>query len=1477
MLGLAGGIVDNSLLKLQEASNYTYDKPITGSGALIVSGGAVNTFAGSITLGGAISVQSGTLNFTGKALSASVINDGGALDFGGASALTLTGAINGSGAIVYDDTASSSFTNVNITGALTVQAGVLAVAGANAFSSVTLAGGTLDLQSPLTVASQVAFAAGVKSRLIVEAGVAPPATVTGFTFDDSLDFRGQTIVSDTLLANNLLQLTLASGATINITVDPGVNIGSSASANGTSMVFELSADGAGGTLVAPQPAQYQVQTNSALNAALASFNVGGDAYAANFSYGLQFPGGDFSVRGTITPVDLAPSSTLYVNSGLYMDAGSGVTGSGASWEIQSGAVIFTQAVTTVSVNLTIDSGASVTINNSSIQNTLGDRGSIVDNGLVTINGSLTVVGMQGTGELDLNNGAFVFYNSALTAEYLGLSGVLKLNNASISRHVSGIQNLVLAGTSNVWTDGMPGVITFAPGAAARLQVTQISGYNPVITGFAPGDSIVLSTVSGSSDSELVAGSAVLGPGNALSFKIRELNGQTQTDTLIIDPGQNLTGYAINITGGYEAIVMVATHYTASTGLQLLSDMSTLGAGGAASAPNVGYTIALAADLNGPAAISGALSSYQLASGDTLTVSGQGHYVSGLNLSESGSITLANMTLQNVVSLAGSGLTLHDVNVFGGWITGGSITYAPDAGVAMTIAAQITGGQVIMNGPGVLKLTADNTFTGGIALNGGGVLELAGGQSAGLGVSNSAFGTGVGVIAVNSDTEIVLDTSASAIAVTGLAAGRGSIDFTTVAPTAISLATVSVTSAGYAGSKYTASNPGSAILVGGSVLLSGVTGPIAIASDGAGGTLVRVAQTSFTATDEGSLNTDLAALNLYGAQSAQGASDVLSLANSITLTSPLQAVTLATGASLSVQGGGAVVDGGGGTQPGFVFSSGHFALNNLSVSDFAPGQTALTVGGAAAATLTGVTFTDGQSAAPLVNVLAGGALTIQGGAFGAGSKIELGQGATLTLGTAGGAVFTLAAGIDDPTGDGTGSGQATVTVLGSVVLQGQNDVSGGLTVAGTAELAGAGSAGSGPITIASGGKLIIDQGVYTNAQISGIGAGGKIDLKGLQVTTVSASGANFTFQGAGGSESLNLVGATLNTLVLASDGAGGTLVTTAARTLAAVSAPTTLILGGFHVGIADTATVTVGDTSAAGGEALVGGFGQVGVGLSASGSLSLTPGQSGALTLSATAATDGAFTQTANYALYSQGPNRLTAADSVSALTVTGTAYTYARPSVQGGVNLGVGRVGGAALSGAITLQNLDTADDPYAEALGYLASATDTNISFPGASGSVAAGGSVAVQILLNGPAAGVVNDTVAVGFTSLAVAGSGLANTALGGSTTGVTGTFYTAAVAQLPGQINFGVVHVGDTVSRALAVSNVAAVGPYTDVLEASVASTTSAYAGSGVVSDLAAGAASNLTIGFATAQSGVFTGQAVVALASHDAAQADLGLPS
>ena len=145
---------------------------------------------------------------------------------------------------------------------------------------------------------------------------------------------------------------------------------------------------------------------------------------------------------------------------------------------------------------------------------------------------------------------------------------------------------------------------------------------------------------------------------------------------------------------------------------------------------------------------------------------------------------------------------------------------------------------------------------------------------------------------------------------------------------------------------------------------------------------------------------------------------------------------------------------------------------------------------------------------------------------------------------------------------------------------------------------------------------------------------------------------------------------------------------------------------------------------------------------------------------------------------------------------------------------------------------------------------------------------------------AGVKSGNAQIDFQSDGTRFAGGTLTDLGVTNVAVTGKVYTPAVANITTPaLNFGVVHVGDTVAQAIGVNNAAAVTALNDTLTGAIASTTGGvFSGSGTLGGgVAAGAtdSSSLKIGLNTANSGTFSGQANLALFSHDPDLADLAL--
>ncbi len=235
---------------------------------------------------------------------------------------------------------------------------------------------------------------------------------------------------------------------------------------------------------------------------------------------------------------------------------------------------------------------------------------------------------------------------------------------------------------------------------------------------------------------------------------------------------------------------------------------------------------------------------------------------------------------------------------------------------------------------------------------------------------------------------------------------------------------------------------------------------------------------------------------------------------------------------------------------------------------------------------------GLGAGGAVFVQAGGSLTIgggeisggsiaggqagQGGGFstipagngqGLGSGIFLQGDQTLVFSEAAGQTTTINDVIADQTGSGgtgadAGAGKIFTKGLGTLVLAHENTYTGGTTLArGTLELAAAGAAGTGPITIGSPdvyteeGKILqldaaaLPNGVLANP-IYGFYKGALIDLAGFAYTpdtTATVSGSTLTVSGGGVTNQLTLgdqdVSASFQFQTFA-DGKGGTIVSPA---------------------------------------------------------------------------------------------------------------------------------------------------------------------------------------------------------------------------------------------------------------------------------------------------------------------------------------------
>lgn len=233
------------------------------------------------------------------------------------------------------------------------------------------------------------------------------------------------------------------------------------------------------------------------------------------------------------------------------------------------------------------------------------------------------------------------------------------------------------------------------------------------------------------------------------------------------------------------------------------------------------------------------------------------------------------------------------------------------------------------------------------------------------------------------------------------------------------------------------------------------------------------------------------------------------------------------------------------------------------------------------------------------------------------------------------------------------------------------------------------------------------------------------------------------------------------------------------------------------------------------------------------------------------------------------------------VNVTGGVYQVAQPTIAGNVTVAAQRVGGSGTQG-VGVTNTSVAPAGFQEGL---------NVNVTGTSGAATGGGTLvnlgqgntnttAIQVGVDSSVAGVRTGTVTLGLGSNGTGTSGLATLALPQQIVSVSGNVYNPAVVQLnTSTISFGIVHVGDVVAaQNVSVTNAAANMALNDVLRDTGGTAGAGFTvAGGLGGGLGAGAtnASAFQVGLNTATAGVYSGNASIGFASHNAEMSDLSL--
>jgi autotransporter-associated beta strand protein/autotransporter passenger strand-loop-strand repeat protein len=299
--------------------------------ALILAGGVQTVdFGGvangaTIDSGGTLSVAAGGTALNATIVGAEIVADGGS----DSTALILNGGVQTvqAGGVASGATIDSGGTQIVQAGGTAndtvISGGTLDIANGGVATNVTIDnGGTLDVQAGGTLSGSVTFAGS--GTLEIDGTTMPSATISGFTSpEQTIDLTGLSYESGTatLTTDNVLQVT-EGNQTVSLQLDPTQDY--------TGHSFTLGSDGAGGTTVVdPQTIFSSVDTEggansgaSALNGVIQSIDVNGGNAQPNTNYTIDLTG-NIDLTQALFGINLDAGSTLTIDGDGYTIDGEG--------------------------------------------------------------------------------------------------------------------------------------------------------------------------------------------------------------------------------------------------------------------------------------------------------------------------------------------------------------------------------------------------------------------------------------------------------------------------------------------------------------------------------------------------------------------------------------------------------------------------------------------------------------------------------------------------------------------------------------------------------------------------------------------------------------------------------------------------------------------------------------------------------------------------------------------------------------------------------------------------------------------------------------------------------------------------------------------------------------------------------------------------------------------------------------------------
>jgi hypothetical protein len=904
------------------------------------SGGTgANAGVGNVEIGGAGAVHFDSVNsYTGT----TVIDSGATLDIDsggkvGTGAVTVNGTLNLNAGGTFANALTDNGT-INVNAGTTFSQIIHDSGTLNVDAASTFAGGVdgngaivLDANSTFTFASMsgtgtLNFGSGVAATALIASGGISKA-ITGFGIGDTIDLRSVAATSASLGANNILTLKNSGGTTVGtLDFDPAQ----------TNLQLGVQSDGHGGTLIDTIQTSFSVASATDLNTALAAISQGGADFSLGAAYTITFTSNVSlsSLTGQLATINLGSGSTLLVN--------------GADFDLDGAN----------NHNGFIDNSAGVTVENLSIGNTPGPAILIEGNHSLTLSASPgqseTIAGViadggsGNSGSVVIGGGTFTF-TAANT--YTGGTTV----NAGATLDLAGGSIKALTDNGNIELGTTTAVIGGAVTGAGAITFTQPETLLKITSG------VPSATIFGIADGDIIdlAGVAATGIQSLGNNTYALTSGGTTLGTLHFDASQNLGSdppiVVSDGAGGTDVRLGHISAFTASNAAQLAALITEINVGGADSLANTSYEI----DLTGTIALSGNLPGIVLASGDTLSIVGNGNTVngalnnapayaafnlqsgslnlsdltfsqtngngSGLNMAAGTSATLSNFFFSDnqapggvggaIAVASGASLTFGDGSLSGDsasagaafWLNGGTVNFAPPAGKALTVANSIggPGGTINISGPGDVVLSGG--FDSGsetINISGPGNVTLSG-----------AFFGSQAIVDTGSGT-LIIDPTYNLGSISDLAAAVNAIDTDAIGQVGginyVVNLTADVAAGGLPAIRLAAGN--TLTVDTNNHLFDGATNgagtDFTFAATGPGGSTVLTggAEPIFNVASASDLANAVSALDVGNLLSSPNTNYVIELTADVPDAAGLPPVTLASGSTLTIDTNGHLFDG-----------------------------------------------------------------------------------------------------------------------------------------------------------------------------------------------------------------------------------------------------------------------------------------------------------------------------------------------------------------------------------------------------------------------------------------------------------------------------------------------------------------------------------------------------------------------------------------